>query len=312
MPLDPQVKVLLDQMAAVGGAPLEQMSPTEARTMFGAMAAMAGAPEEVASVEDRRIAGADGHEIPVRIYTPDAGTAPRPVVVYFHGGGFVIGDIDSHDPTCRQLANLTGCVVVSVDYRLAPEHRAPAAAEDSFAATKWVADNAASIGVDPARVAVAGDSAGGNLATVTALLARDRGGPAITFQLLIYPVTDLTMSQPSIEQNGEGYMLTGAGLRWFYDHYLGAAGDAKDPILSPLFAPDLSGLPPALVVTAEFDPLRDEGEAYADRLREAGVAVTVKRYDGLIHGFFAMGMVLDATRAAVPEIAAALKANLEA
>jgi acetyl esterase len=310
MPLDPQVKVLLDQMAAMGGAPLEQMTPEEARAMFGAVAAMAGPPEEVAAVEDRAIPGPDANQIPVRIYTPAGGTAPRPVVVYFHGGGFVIGNIESHDATCRQLANLAEAVVVSVDYRLAPEHRAPAAAEDCYAATKWVADNAAALGVDPARLAVAGDSAGGNLAAVTALLARDRGGPAVKFQLLIYPVTDLTLSQPSIEENGEGYMLTAAGMRWFADHYLGAGGDDKAAIVSPLHADDVSGLPPALVLTAEFDPLRDEGEAYAARLEEAGGRVTVKRYDGLIHGFFAMGMVLDAAKAAVPEVAEQLKAAL--
>jgi acetyl esterase len=309
MPLDPQVKVLLEQLVAAGGPALDEMSPEEARTMFVAIAALAGPPEEVASVDDRQIPGPAGN-IPVRIYTPADGAAPRPAIVYFHGGGFVIGNIDSHDATSRQLANLVGAVVVSVDYRLAPEHRSPAAAEDSYAATKWVADNAGALGVDAGRIAVAGDSAGGNLAAVTPLLARDRGGPAIAFQLLIYPVTDLTMSQPSIEANAEGYLLTAASLRWFYDHYLGETGDPKDPVLSPLFASDVSGLPPTHVVTAEFDPLRDEGEAYAERLREAGVPVTVKRYDGLIHGFFGMSLVVDASRAAVLEIAAQLTAGL--
>ena len=177
-----------------------------------------------------------------------------------------------------------------------------------------MAENASSIGVNPSRIAVAGDSAGGNLAAVTALLARDRGGPPLRFQLLLYPVTDLTLGHPSIKENGEGYMLTAAGMKWFADHYLGlgeggepGAVDAKDPIVSPFFANDLTNLPPALVVTAEFDPLRDEGEAYASRMKEAGGRVTVKRYDGLIHGFFGMGMVLDAAKAAVPEIAAQLR-----
>ena len=311
MPLDPQVQVLLDQLAAAGGAPLNDMEPQQAREMFAGMTLLAGAPEEVASVENRSVPGPDGNDIPVRIYTPAGGVAPRGAVVYFHGGGFVIGNIDSHDPTCRQLANLTDAVVVSVDYRLAPEHRAPAAAEDCYAATKWVADNATSLGVDAARIAVAGDSAGGNLAAVTALLARDRGGPALRFQLLIYPVTDLTLGHPSIEENGEGYMLTADGMRWFADHYLSDSSvSAKDAIASPFFAEDVSGLPPALVLTAEFDPLRDEGEAYAARMNEAGVAVTTKRYDGLIHGFFGMGMVLDAAKAAVLETAAQLKAAL--
>jgi acetyl esterase len=309
MPLDPQVKVLLDQLAAAGGLPLDQMSPAEARTMFAGMTALAGTPREMASVENRAVPTPDG-DVPVRIYTPATGGTPRPLVVYFHGGGFVIGNIDSHDGTCRELADLTGSVVVSVDYRLAPETGAPGAAEDCYAVTKWVAENAADLGGDAARLAVAGDSAGGNLAAVTPLLARDRGGPAIKFQLLIYPVTDLTMSQPSIDENAEGYMLTAAGLRWFYDHYLGSVTDPKDPAVSPLFASDVSGLPPALVITAEFDPLRDEGEAYAARLQEAGVPVTVTRYDGLIHGFFGMGLVLDGAAAAVIETAAALKAGL--
>jgi acetyl esterase len=278
--------------------------------MFEGMAALAGEPLEMAGVEDLEIPGPAGNQIPVRVYTPTTGQSLRPLVVYFHGGGFVIGNIDSHDATCRELAHLAEAVVVSVDYRLAPEHAGPAAAEDCYAATRWVADNAAALGGDPLRLAVAGDSAGGNLAAVVPLIARDRGGPPIAFQLLIYPVTDLTMSQPSMEENAEGYMLTAAGLRWFYDHYLGGAGDPKDAVLSPLFASDLSGLPPALVLTAEFDPLRDEGEAYAARLIAAGVPVAVKRYDGLIHGFFAMGLVLDAARAAVAETAAQLKTAL--
>jgi len=309
MALDPQVQVLLDQLAAAGGLPLEDQTPDQARAMFQGMTLLAGEPEQLAAVEDRQVPGPAG-PVPVRVYTPSGGSAPRPLIVYFHGGGFVIGDIDSHDPSCRQLANAVGAVVVSVHYRLAPEHRAPAAAEDCYAVTAWVAEHADELGGDPARLAVAGDSAGGNLAAVVPLLARDRGGPAIKFQLLIYPVTDLTMTQPSIDENGEGYMLTAAGLRWFYDHYLGDGGDAKHPVHSPLFAADLTGLPPAHVVTAEFDPLRDEGEAYAERLRDAGVPVTVKRYDGLIHGFFGMGLVIEAAKTASAEIATTLAAGL--
>jgi acetyl esterase len=309
MPLDPQVKTILDQLAAAGGPALDEQTPEQARTMFEGMTLLAGAPEDVASVENRTVPGAGG-DIPIRIYTPAGGSAPRPGIVYFHGGGFVIGNIDSHDPTCRSLANLVEAVVISVDYRLAPESRAPAAAEDCYAATKWVAENAASLGIDAGRIAVAGDSAGGNLTAVTALLARDRGGPALKFQLLIYPVTDCTLSQPSMEENGEGYLLTAAAMRWFCDHYLGATFDAKDPIVSPLYAGDLSGLPAAHVITAEFDPLRDEGEAYAERLKEAGVPTTVKRYDGLIHGFFGMSMVIDAARAAIGEVAGIVKTGL--
>ncbi|HZN13388.1 MAG TPA: alpha/beta hydrolase [Acidimicrobiales bacterium] len=309
MPVDPQVRALLDQLASAGGLPLQEMTPEAARQMFVGMAALAAPSTEGVTTEDRSVPGPGG-DIPVRIYTPAAGSAPRPLVVFFHGGGFVIGNIDSHDATCRSLARLVGAVVVSVDYRLAPESAAPAAAEDCYAATVWAAEHASELGADAARLAVAGDSAGGNLAAVTPLLARDRGGPAIAFQLLVYPVTDLTMSQPSIEENGTDYMLTADGLRWFYDHYLGTKGDPKEPIVSPLFASDVSGLPPALILTAEFDPLRDEGEAYGARLREAGVPVTFKRYDGLIHGFFSMDLVLDAAKAAVAETAEQLKAAL--
>jgi acetyl esterase len=309
MPLDPQVRTLLDQLASAGGAPLEQMTPDAARQMFIGMAALAAPTTEGVTAEDRAVPGPLG-DIPVRIYTAADGASPRPLIVFFHGGGFVIGNVDSHDATCRTLARLVGAVVVSVDYRLAPENTSPAAAEDCYAAAVWAAEHADELDADASRLAVVGDSAGGNLAAVTPLLARDRGGPAIAFQVLIYPVTDLTMSQPSIEQNGTDYMLTAAGLRWFYDHYLGDKGDPKDPILSPLFASDVSGLPPALVLTAEFDPLRDEGEAYAARLKEAGVPVTVKRYDGLIHGFFSMDLVLDAAKDAVADVADQLKAAL--
>ena len=311
MPLDAQAQVLLDQLAAAGGAPLSETDPETARTMFAAMAALAGTPEEVATIENRTIPGPDGNDIPIRIYTPTSGTAPRPGIVFFHGGGWVIGDLESHDAPCRAMANATGAVVISVDYRLAPESRAPAAAEDSYAATKWVANNAGVLGVDPGRLAIAGDSAGGNLTAVTALLARDRGGPPLRFQLLIYPVTDCTLSSGSMEENAEGYLLTADSMRWFVDHYLGTTIDPKDPIVSPLHADDLSGLPPAHVVTAEFDPLRDEGEAYAARLKDAGVPVTVKRYDGQIHGFFSMGMVIDAARDALPEICGHLSTGLK-
>jgi acetyl esterase len=222
-----------------------------------------------------------------------------PVVVYFHGGGWVIGDLEVVDQPCRQLASAAGAIVVSVDYRLAPEHRYPAAFEDSYAATVWVGAHAAEIGGDPARLAVAGDSAGGNLAAAVALAARDRGGPELAAQLLIYPVTDFNFGTASYHDNREGYLLTKGSMQWFWAHYLGAQDLDKDPYACPLRADSLAGLPPAYVATSEYDPLRDEGEAYARRLEEAGVAVTAKRFDGMLHGFFWM-------LAAVPSAAGVL------
>jgi len=308
MPLDPQARMLIDQLAALGGAPTNTLSVAEAREGMRNMTAMRPPGDEVAHVEDRRIPGPLG-EIPVRIYAPE-GKKPLPVLVYFHGGGWVIGDIETHDGTCRMIANGAGAVVVSVDYRLAPEHKFPAAAEDSYAATTWVAANAASIGGDPARVAVGGDSAGGNLSAVVALMARDRGGPRLVYQLLIYPVTDASFDQPSYRDNADGYFLTRDSMLWFWNHYRASDADRNNPYACPLQAKDLRGLPPALVITAEFDPLRDEGEAYAARLEEAGVAVKLSRYDGMIHGFFSMSLILDKGKAAVAEATQALRSAL--
>jgi acetyl esterase len=230
----------------------------------------------------------------------------KPVLVYLHGGGWVIGTLDSYDATCRELAQGAGCVVVSVDYRLAPEHRYPAAPEDCYAAVQWVAANAASLGADAKRLAVGGDSAGGNLSAVVSQMARDRGGPAIRFQLLIYPVTDADFTRRSYVDNAEGYLLTTASMRWFWDHYVPEQAKRAEPYASPLRAADLSGLPPAWVCTAEFDPLRDEGEAYAKRLQQAGVSTTLTRFDGLIHGFVSMGLVAPKAQAGVDEAIAAL------
>jgi acetyl esterase len=308
MPLHPQAQGLLEQMAAAGGPPLEEMPVEAARQMIAAMAELAGPPEEVARVEDRAVPGPEaGVEIPVRIYTP-AGTGPLPALVYFHGGGWVIGNIESHDAPCRALANAAGCVVVSVDYRLAPEFKYPAAAEDCYVATRWVAENAAALGVDPQRIAVGGDSAGGNLTAVVSLMARDRGGPPLIFQLLVYPVTDYAYETVSYQENADGYLLTRASMVWFWDHYLPGEDAGAEPYASPIRAKDLTGLPPALVITAEFDPLRDEGEAYAARLQQAGVPVTLHRYDGMIHGFFQMAGVLEPGKAAIEESAQALRA----
>jgi acetyl esterase len=221
----------------------------------------------------------------------------------------VIGDLDTADGMARTLCNRSGAVVVSVDYRLAPEHRFPAAADDCLAATRWVAEHSAELDVDPSRLAVGGDSAGGNLAAVVALRCRDEGGPALRHQLLLYPVTDCTATQPSHDENAEGYLLTHATMVWFIDHYLGD-GDQKDPLASPLFADDLSGLAPATVITTELDPLRDEGEAFAARLRDAGVPISATRYDGQIHGFASMLGVLDDAGKVLDEVGAALRASL--
>ncbi|MEO8604021.1 MAG: alpha/beta hydrolase [bacterium] len=300
MPLDSQTQALLDQLAALGGQPLSAMSVAEARRTMEMMSAMRGATVEVASVVNQRIPGPQG-EIAVRIYTP-AGPAPLPLLVYFHGGGWVLGSLETHDGICRGLAAGAGCVVVSVDYRLAPEHRYPAAAEDCFAATAWAHANAATLGADARRIAVGGDSAGGNLAAVVAQMARDRGGPPLVFQLLIYPVTEHAYETASYRDNASGYLLSADDMRWFWDHYLGdAPARGAEPYASPLRAANLNGLPPALVLTAEFDPLRDEGEAYAAALDEAGVPTRQTRYDGMIHGFFGMGAMIDRANAAVKE-----------
>jgi acetyl esterase len=240
----------------------------------------------IASVEDRRIPGPAG-DIPIRIYAPE-GRVPQPVLVYFHGGGFVIGSLTSHDPICRVLAHRIPAIVVAVDYRLAPEHPFPAAAEDASAATRWIVEHAREIGGDPVRIAVGGDSAGGNLSAVVSLLARERGGPKLVHQLLIYPVTDYSFETPSHVANAEGYFLTRSLMKWFLGHYFAGATERADPRFAVLRAADLRGLPPATVLTAEFDPLRDEGESYAAKLRAAGVAVKVTRFDGMIHGFFTM------------------------
>jgi acetyl esterase len=305
MPLDPQAQAVLDQMATLGLPAFDTLTPEQARRQMELTRAAAPPGEPVHQVEDRIIPGPEG-EIPVRIYRPE-GDGPLPALVYFHGGGWVIGNIQTHDAVARSLTNGAQCVVISVDYRLAPEHKFPAAAEDAYAATRWVAENAAAIGVDPARIAVGGDSAGGNLAAVVALMAKERGGPPLVYQMLIYPVTDFNLETASYQQNAEGYLLTKRSMIWFWNHYLRDESDARDPHASPLQAADLSGLPPALVITAEFDPLRDEGAAYAERLRQAGVPVVYSNYDGMIHGFFGMSLLLDKAKQAVGEACGALR-----
>ncbi len=307
MPLDPQAKAFLDQMASMGGPPLHTLPVSDARALMLQLAGMSGtSTASLAKVENRAIPGNAG-PIPVRIYTPnDAG--PLPLLVYFHGGGWVIGNLDTHDSVCRELAHGAGCIVVSVDYRLAPEHRFPAAADDCFTATQWTVAHAAELGGDAARVAVAGDSAGGNLTCVTALTARDKGGPRLCFQLPIYPATDYSCDTPSYHENATGYLLEADAMAWFWGHYLPRESDGANPYASPLRATDLRGLPPALVVTAEYDPLRDEGEAYAKRLQEAGVPTRLRRFDGMIHGFFGMSAIMDQAKTAIAESCAALRA----
>lgn len=309
MPLDPQVREFLDELAALDPPPLTDLTPEEARANTLAETVLMGPAEPVAKKEDRQIPGPHG-PIPIRIYTPE-GEGPFGVFVYYHGGGWVVGDIPSHEGVCCALANGAGCVVVSVDYRLAPEYKYPAAADDCYAATKWVAENAESFGGDSSRIAVGGDSAGGNLAAVVTLMARDRGGPAICFQVLVYPVTDFNFNRPSYVENAEGYFLTREGMQWFWNHYLGDERDGAEPYASPLREKDLSSLPPALVLTAEYDPLRDEGEEYAARLRTAGVPTRLTRYDGMIHAFFRRTDQFARAEEAQAEVAEALRKAFE-
>ena len=282
MPLDPQLQPILDLL----GGELSVVGLTPEAVRSASAGGMSPRDETgLSAVDDIKVAGAEGM-LPARLYRPAGVASPAPVVVFVHGGGWTIGGIDSHDSIAARIAAESGCVVVSVEYRLAPEHKFPAPLEDCYAATTWVASHAGELGVDESRLAVFGDSAGGNLAAVVCLLARERGGPAIRAQALVYPACDLTMSHPSIEENGKlGYLLSDDSIRWFTDHYIGGCSDV-DWRASPLDALDLSGLPPAFVVTAELDPLRDEGEAYAARLEEAGVPVTAVRADGECHGFF--------------------------
>ena len=306
MPLDPQAQAVMDAVAALGLPPNHTISPQEARANGKARPRAPG--PEVAKVEDRSIPGPDG-EVPVRIYTPE-GSGPFPALVWFHGGGWVVGDLDTADGAARHLTVGSGFVVVSVDYRLAPETKFPGPAEDCYSATQWVVHNAASINADAGKIAVGGDSAGGNLAAAVSLMARDRGGPSVGFQLLVYPVTDRDFSTPSYSHNGNDYQLTRDGMVWFWDHYLQNDADAANPYAAPMRAQDLTGLPPALVITAEYDPLRDEGEAYAHKLEAAGVATTCTRYDGMIHGFFGMAAAVDKGKQAIDQASSALRVTL--
>jgi len=282
MPVDPQIQALLDKGT---GVPATHTLPVDvARAQYEARIALMTAPADVAGVREQTIDGPGG-SLRIRIYTPH-GTGPFPLLVFFHGSGFVLCSLDTHDGMCRNLCSGARCVVASVDYRLAPEHKFPAGIDDCLHATRWAAAHAAELGGDAHRMAVGGDSAGGNMAAVTALRLRDEGGTALCGQLLLYPVTDYhTPGTASYEENAEGYGLTRDTMKWFWAHYLNDASEGVHPHASPLRSPDLSRLPPALVITAEYDPLRDEGELYAKKLRAAGVPAIQTRYDGVNHGF---------------------------
>ncbi|PYM91277.1 MAG: acetyl hydrolase [Candidatus Rokuibacteriota bacterium] len=312
MALDPQARAVLELIIKSGRPPYHQLSPKEARQLFReTRPASTPVPPEIGVV--RNVLAEGRHAaVPLRVYRPAgvAATTLLPGLVYFHGGGWVIGDLDTHDVLCRQLTAEAGITVASVDYRLAPEHKFPAAVDDAWEATRWVASVADLLGIDARRLAVGGDSAGGNLAAVVALLARDAGAPAIAFQALLYPVTDLSAESRSYNDFADGYMLTRDSMRWFAAQYLAGKDEAMDWRASPLRAATLSGLPPALIVTAGFDPLRDEGEAYARRLRDAGVRVDYACYGGMLHGFVGMGRLLDSGNRAVSHIAASLREAL--
>lgn len=286
MPLDPQAKAFLENSPPAPPFPYDVASINEIRKLT---ARLEGDPEAVAKVEDRIVPCSEaGVEIPVRIYWPagtDESTSPKAGFVFFHGGGWVLGNLDAYDHLCHKLANAGDCVVVSVDYRLAPEHRFPAAAEDCYSATIWTAQHADELGIDPERIAVGGDSAGGNLAAVVSLMDRDRKTSHVAYQVLIYPITDANLETPSYIENGEGYFLTTERMAWFWDLYLSDRAEASSPYAAPLQAESLENLPPAYVMTAEFDPLLSEGDAYSDRLEAAGVPVERELYEGQIHGF---------------------------
>ncbi len=309
MKLDPALAELLASLDPSAETPVEEMTPDEARaTWKGEMAAVAGPRLPVKSVSEHAAPGPAG-PIPLRLYEPlGAGAGPLPILVYYHGGGWIRGDLDTHDDVCRYLCHHAGCLVASVDYRLAPEHRFPAALDDCDAATRWVAENAVSLGADPRRLAIGGDSAGGNIACGVTLRARARGGPAIRFQLLIYPATDLAGESESRRLYSSGYLLN--SMPFYVASYLGPEGDATDPLASPLLAPDLAGLPPAFVLTAGFDPLRDEGKAYATRLEAAGVPTEYRCHEGMIHGFVSITGLIASAEAGLADAALALRCAL--
>jgi acetyl esterase len=303
MPIDPNVARLVAEAMAADPRPIEELTIEEARVRGGSLAVATVPFEDVAEVRDVAISAEP--MIGARLYRPARGTLP--LLVYFHGGGWVVGSVALSDNSCRALANASGCAVLSVEYRLAPEHRYPAAADDAYAATAWAAANAQELGIDPERIAVGGSSAGGNLAAVVSLMARDRGGPRVRAQYLHVPVTDHDFTRASYRTNESGMGLTRKGMEWFWQNYVPDPARRDEAYASPMRAKDLRGLPPAIVVTAECDPLRDEGAAYADRLREAGVPVTYLEYAGRVHAFMGWSSAVPTGARAIKEVGAALR-----
>ncbi|MBS4214147.1 MULTISPECIES: alpha/beta hydrolase [Neobacillus] len=297
--LDPQAKTFLHMLGE--REPNSALTLEENRAKSAALRELAGLAESVAKVEEYMIPVENG-EIKARIYTPE-GEGPFPIFIYLHGGGWVLGDLDTADAPCRSLTNQAECIVVSVEYRLAPEHKFPIPLEDCYEAAKWVANYAKEWKGDPTRIAIGGDSAGGNLAASVAIKARDQGGPTFVSQVLIYPVTDASFNTPSYKESGEGYFLTQENMEWFSQQYLQKEEDKLNVFVAPLLAENLSMLPPALVITAEYDPLRDEGMAYAKRLHLAGVQVESTCYEGMIHGFFWMAGIMDKGKQAIEQVA---------
>ncbi len=314
MPIHPQCQAILDAAANADGPTIfDTRDPAEARRLYSASTEiLVPSAPKLRSVADQVLPGVD-KDVPVRIYTPDVEVEPTelPVLVFLHGGGWVFGDLDTHDGMCRMLAQGAGCLIVSVDYRLAPEHKFPAALDDSLAVLDWTAANAASIGGDPARIAIGGDSAGGNIAAAVCQVARDKGGPSIAFQLLIYPALDFTADMVSPRSNAAGYGLSDIAIEWMRDCYLTNPFDSADPRASPAMARDLAGLPPAFIQTAEFDPLHDEGKAYADALRAAGNTAIHINYPGMIHGFMRMGALIDDAALGINDAVKALQGIFE-
>ena len=308
MPLDPQIEFVIGLVKKANAPEFWQLTPDQAREQYLLRVAKLAVKEPIFRTEDRRIPGPGSH-IPIRVYTPREIKPGEkfPVLLWFHGGGFVIGSLDTHDSVCRMLANQADCIVVSVDYRLAPEYKFPAAVEDCESALKWLALHAMEFGADPQAIAVGGDSAGANLATVVAILARDAGHPKLAFQLLIYPCAAPEPETPSHYKFAEGYVLSRNTITWFFRHYQRNRADSNNFRFAPLVADDLANLPPALVLVAGYDPLRDEGVDYAKRLIEAGNRVRLVNYEGMIHGFILMGGAVDAAKRAVAESAQALR-----
>ncbi|MDB5410865.1 MAG: esterase [Rhodospirillales bacterium] len=306
MPLDPMIQNMLAATKASGWPGIAAVTPQEARDFMAARNALLGQGPEVGAVEEVAIATRGG-AIPGRLFLPSA--KPKGLIVFYHGGGWVFGTPDEYELIARCLVDRTGCATLLVDYRLAPEHRFPAGVEDCYDAFLWAAEQRHRLGGASLPLIVAGDSAGGNLAAVCAALARDAGGPAIAYQVLVYPVADCDFTTASYKEHGEGLMLTGADMKWFFAHYVGDETRYADPLVSPMRAPSLAGLPPAFVVTAEYDVLRDEGEAFAAKLRDAGVVITLRRYDGMAHGFLRMVNLIVTSRQAMDDIGRAISAR---